>query len=50
MPKLQLQKQINNERGMTLIEIIIVVTILASLIAILGTRVAGAKKSQCEAS
>ncbi|MCB0349755.1 MAG: type II secretion system major pseudopilin GspG [Bdellovibrionales bacterium] len=44
MFKLQLQKRINNERGMTLIEIIIVVTILASLVAILGTRVAGAQR------
>jgi general secretion pathway protein G len=33
-----------NQKGMTLLEIIIVVTILASLAAILGTRIAGAQR------
>ena len=34
----------SNQRGMTLLEIIIVVTILAALIAILGNKIAGAGK------
>ena len=35
---------LRNQKGMTLLEIIIVVTILASLGAVLATRVAGAQK------
>lgn len=35
---------LRNNRGMTLIEIIIVVTILAALVAMLGTRVADARR------
>ena len=37
-------KSIRNTRGMTLIEIIIVVTILAALVAMLGNRVADARR------
>lgn len=44
MFKFLLKNKISNVRGMTLIEIIIVVTLLASLIAILGGRVVGAQK------
>jgi general secretion pathway protein G len=37
-------KFIRNQRGMTLLEIIIVVTILASLAAILGTKIASSQR------